>query len=265
MPPPAEAVTVTPKPLVTRRTKPATTPTQRRAAQNFLDALGGPDVVVPKLRATGDKRAQQLADMMMSADFDRASFYFKLKSVGLPLTQFTELLLDVNHASAIARLVMSADRVAEDILSKAVDQIVEHRACLASGHVLHETEDGTIVPTEYECFDCQGSGYVLKSAEKEWVDLYLELVKLRKNAPMVAISNTRNAWQQNVNVYGDLTTPDGAPMIESIIKRVDEQRLPSRQLTDGSERLSDVVGADNAAEMPEDAVVEAEVVESTSV
>lgn len=249
-------------PMVARRPKPVDTPNQRKSAQNLLDALGGPAYVLPRLHASGDKKAQRLAEMMESADFDSTSFFFKLKSVGMPITQFTELLLDFNQASAIARLVTGADQVAEDILAKALDHFEPHRACMTSGRILTESESGMPVPTEFECFDCQGSGYLLKSAEREWVELYLELIRMRKNAPMVSISNTKNAWQQNnVNFYGDLATPDGAPSIDSIIKRADDLRLPAgedRRLTDGSERLPTFIGNT----MPEDAreVVEAEVV-----
>lgn len=248
--------------MVPRQTRPATTSAQRRATQNLLDAIGGPEYVIPRLQASGDKKAQRLAEIMQAADFESTSFMFKLKSVGMPVTQFTEILLDVNQASAIARLITGVDRVAEDIMSKAVDQFEPHRQCLTSGRILRELEDGTLVPTDVECFDCQGSGYLLKSAEREWVELYLELVRMRKNAPMVAINNSRQVLNQQMNVYGDLASPDGAPSIDSIIKRADDQMLTAsadHRLTDGSERerMPDFVGG-----MPEDdvEVVEAEVV-----
>jgi hypothetical protein len=264
--PTTETLDTLPVDRIPRRPKPATTPTDRRAAQNLLDALGGPAAVVPRLRASGDPKAQRLADLMDAKEFERTSFYKKIGESGLNLMKFTDLLLDVNNAAAVARLAMSAESVAESIIAQATDQIVEHRSCLASGRVLTETEDGTLVPTNDACFDCQGTGYVLKSADGEWVDRYLELVRLKKSAPMLAL--TRNVTNQNLNVHGDLVTGDGAPAIDSIIKRADEQRimLPAhveRGLPEAGQSMPVMAG------MPEDAIVdepiEAEVVGESKV
>lgn len=252
-----------PRPLVARRLKPATTPSGRFAARNILEALGGPQPVAELMRLSGQAKAIRLAELLDADDpvIEKTSFQYKLTQAGLSLSAFTELLLDVRGSRVLARLVSSADEVAESIISRATDQIVEHRNCLASGRILKELEDGSMVPTEFECFDCQGSGYVLKSAEKEWVDLYLELVRLRKNAPMVAL--TKNVTNQQLNVHGDLITGDGAPAIDMILKRADEQRiaLPPHQpsaLPDASSSVPVMAG------MPEDAVDD-EVVEAVVV
>lgn len=254
-----------PRPLVARRLKPATTPSGRFAARNILEALGGPQPVAELMRLSGQTKAIRLAELLDADDpvIEKTSFQYKLNQAGLSLSAFTELLLDVRGSRVLARLVSSADEVAESIISRATDQIVEHRDCLASGRILKELEDRSMVPTEFECFDCQGSGYVLKSAEKEWVDLYLELVRLRKNAPMVAL--TKNVTNQQLNVHGDLITGDGAPAIDMILKRADEQRiaLPPHQtnvLPDASEQ----VRIPAMSGMPEDAVDD-EVVEAVVV
>jgi hypothetical protein len=199
---------------------------------------------------------------MDAEDFDRASFHYKLDQSGLNLKDFTELLLDVNQASAVARLVMSADEVAESIISQATDQYVVHAACLGSGRTLKELEDGSMVPTAEECFVCRDTpGYVLKQAEGESIDRYLELIRLRKNAPMIAM--TKNVTNQTLNQYGDLLTGDGAPSIDRIIKAADspDHRLQPMQLTDGSQTLPVMAG------MPEDAVDDrdADVVEAVVV
>lgn len=245
---------------IPRRPQPATTESQRRAAQNLLDALGGPPPVIEALRLSGKSKAVQLADVMSSTPHENISFHHKLTQVGMNIVQFTELLLDVQQAKVVARLVMSSGEVAESILSRATDQFRPHHACMQSGRMLHE-ESG--LPTDVECYGCQGTGWILESAEREWVELYLELVKLRKTNPAVDMS--RKITQNNLNVFGgDLSSGDGAPSIDAIIKRADQQTLPppSRTLGAGIETVPVMMG------MPEDSVdvdensvaIEAEVV-----
>jgi hypothetical protein len=249
---------------IPRRDPPASTPNQRRAAQNLMDAMGGTKPVVDVLRVAGrnlDERtkAVRLADLMMDDAHRDVSFALKLTQVGMNLVEFTDMLLNVKHATILGRLVMSGDEVAEGILSRATDQFRPHNACLASGRFL---DDESGMPTDLECFGCQGTGYILESAEREWVELYLELVKLRKTNPIV--DNSRKIMNNNLNVFGsggggDLQSGDGAPDINTIIRRADQQQLPppSRTLTDGSERSSAPV----MVGMPEDGVNENEPIE----
>lgn len=246
---------------IPRRACPSATPNQIRAAQNLIDAIGTPQAI-EALRASGKPKPARLADMMESSDYDAWTFYAKLDSVGLNLVEFTELLLDVKQAKMVARLVTGGEEIAEQVLARATDRFEPHTACRASGHVLVEDEKtGALIVTPDECFSCEGSGYILKTAEREDVELYLELIKLRKNTVMVDARkqfNTLNANLYGAGAGGDLGSLDGAPDVNSIIKRADEQMLiaptSGKQVTDGSERVPDLV-------MPEDSVVEAEVVE----
>lgn len=240
---------------IPRRTRPSSTPHQTRAAQNLIDAVGTSNAV-EALRLSGKPKAARLADMLESSDYNGWSFYAKLDSIGLNLVEFTDLLLDVKQAKMVARLVMGGEEIAEQVLSHATDKFEPHAACRASGRVLLQDEDGEVVLTNDECFTCEGTGYVIKVAERENVELYLELVRLRKNQVMIDARKQVN--NMTANVFGggaDLATVDGAPDVNSIIKRADEQMLiaPTRQVTDGTERTVDLV-------MPEDTVVEAEVV-----
>lgn len=225
---------------IPRRSIPASTPSQRRAAQNLLSALGGPDPVVETLRLSSKSKALQLADLMQDTAHKDISFHLKLSQVGLNVVEFTDLLLEMKHATIIARLAMSGPEVAESILSRATDQFRPHNACLQSGRVLDE-ETGAL--TEFECFGCQGTGWLLESAEREWVELYLELIRLRKVGPVV--DNSRKVTNQNLNLFGDLASGDGAPSIDSIIKRADQQQL---QLPAADGKIPFVPG------MPEDSV-----------
>src|SRR5688572_25054978 len=116
VPPPAEVVTAAPQALVARvprRQPPLDTPAGARAAQNLLDALGGPKAVIPRLRASGNAKAVRLADLMSDTAFRSETFDFKMNEVSMNVREFTELLTDVNNATAVARMTMAADKVAE--------------------------------------------------------------------------------------------------------------------------------------------------------
>lgn len=218
--------------------------------------------MIETLRLSDHKSAHRLADLMGAREHSPTSFYLQLQQAGFKgLGDLTDVLMDVRNADVMVRLLTAGPEVAESILSRATDQIQPHNACLASGHLLvQDPETGEMQQTEYECFQCQGTGYMLVSAEREWVELYLELVKMRKNQPINDFS--RKVLQQNLNVYGDLAVPDGAPSIDAILARADRQEvaLPAAhapQLTDGRDRMPDFVGS----MMPEDDVVEAVAVE----
>ena len=249
---------------IPRRARPLSTPHQTRAAQNLLDAIGGPSRAAETLRLSGKSKAVRLADMLESSDYASLTFHAKLDSIGLNLVEFTELLLDVKQAKMVARLVMGGEEIAEQMLARATDRFEVHASCRGSGHVLVEDEEtGELSMTADECFGCEGSGYVVKAADREDVELYLELVRMKKN--QVTVDARKQVNNLTANVYGtssgDLQSLDGAPDVNSIIKRADEQLLiapPTKQVTDGSERVPDLV-------MPEDEVVEAEVLEPATV
>lgn len=223
----------------------------REIGNNLLDALGGRERFLTVLEDSTHPKAQALIDRLRSTAYIGENFVTSYTSVGIKATDIVQILGDVQQARVFIGALMAGDEVMQAVIRAAKDQIDPHVKCRSTGWVLDKDKN----PTGEKCFECQGSGFILKSGARDAQDLYFQLLNWKKQGGMVNIIN--DSRRQNLNFGNQIgqlsgTLPGQAPDVQSLIRRADQLVLPS-----ATERPE--MTAPEMPMMPEDAV-EAEVV-----
>lgn len=221
----------------TRRRPPEYTNPQRIAAQNLYDAIGGDEHVLIALDHNIHPKARELADGIRSSVRPR-SFLTVLRSTGLQLSDFAEMFYNYESAHAFVIAVRSMTEVIAGIVTRAKDSFAPCTECETYGKVLgRRDENGMRTPTTEDCWKCYGIGWVNKSASAEDVELFLEIVRMRKNQTVIDMSRKTTNQMYQPNFYGAGGgglgalggQPGTVPEIAQIIRRADEQvLLPGR-------------------------------------